>query len=298
MKWQRLGGYGAKTLGGTEQRGPRSFLASSRLSVLASLAALAAIPACATKGQVRLLEGELRSMRIETARRDSARAAALAAVIGLQQRILDSLVVGREALRNLDVRMQTDITEIQRQLLQVQELTGQSQRRLSELKGQLDARSEQNQAAGVVAPPAAAIPGDTTNRAVPPAGPAGSPSADQMYQGARLQLNRGAVGTARRGFQDFLRVYPTHGLASDALYYIGESFAVENPDSAVAYWTRVVAEHPRSTRASTSLYKMGRLEETRNNRVAARSHYERLLREYPRSEDVDLARDRLRDLRP
>lgn len=237
-------------------------------------------------------------MRIETARRDSARAAALAAVIGLQQRILDSLVVGREALRNLDVRMQTDITEIQRQLLQVQELTGQSQRRLSELKGQLDVRSEQIQAAGAVPVSRPTTPGDTTAGPIVPPGPTTSPSADQMYQGARQQLNRGAVGTARRGFQEFLRVYPAHELAPEALYYIGESFAVENPDSAVAYWTRVVAEHARAAKASTSLYKIGRLEETRNNRVAARSYYERLLREYPRSEDVDLARDRLRDLRP
>lgn len=288
---KRLRGYEAKGLSGPEG-GPRHFLASLPLSLLASVLLLSG---CATKGQVRLLEGELRSMRIETARRDSARAAALATVIGLQQRIMDSLVAGKEALRTLDVRLQADITDIQRQLLQVQELTGQSQRRLSELKGQLDARSEQNQAVGF--PVAPASPGDTSRAPVTPA-PAGSPTADQLYQGARSQLNRGAVGTARRGFQDFLRVYPTHELAPDALYYIGESFSVENPDSAVAYWTRVVAQHPRTTKAPTSLYKMGRLEEVRNNRAAARSFYERLLREYPRSEDVDLARDRLRDLRP
>lgn len=296
MKTRRR--YDARTLRDSKLRVPRSSLASLRLSVLASSVVLAGLPACATKGQVRLLEGELRSMRIETARRDSVRAAALADMVRLQQRILDSLVAGREALRNLEVRLQVDVTDIQRQLLQVQELTGQSQRRLSELKGQLDARSEQNQAAGAVSAPPPAAPGDTTTRPPAAPGPAPSPSADQMYQGARLQLNRGAVGTARRGFQEFLRVYPAHELAPDALYYIGESFAVENPDSAVAYWTRVVAQYARVPKASTSLYKMGRLEETRNNRAAARSYYERLLREYPRSEDVDLARDRLRDLRP
>jgi len=291
-------GKGARAEGRKVPAWDRSFLAPLRPCALAAAAVLAILPACATKGQVRLLEGELRSMRIETARRDSVRAAALADMVRLQQRILDSLVAGREALRNLEVRIQADVTDIQRQLLQVQELTGQSQRRLSELKGQLDVRSEQSQAAGVAVPPPPAAPGDTTTRAPMTPAPAPSPSADQMYQGARQQLNRGAVGTARRGFQEFLRVYPAHELAPDALYYIGESFAVENPDSAVAYWTRVVAEHPKATKASTSLYKMGRLEETRNNRAAARSYYDRLLREYPRSEDVDLARDRLRDLRP
>ncbi len=287
-----LGRYDAKTLRGTEPQPPRSFLASLRLSVLASIALL---PGCATKGQVRLLEGEVRSMRIETARRDSARAAALAAVIGLQQRILDSVVAGREALRTLDVRLQADNTDIQRQLLQIQELTGQSQRRLSELKAQVDARAEQSQASGV-APPTAPL--DTSGRA--PVAPGTTPivSADQMYQGARLQLNRGAVGTARRGFQEFLRTYPTHELVPDALFYVGESFAVESADSAVAYWTRVVAQYPRSAKASTALYKMGRIEELRNNRAAARGYYDRLLKEYPRSDEADLAREQLRNLRP
>jgi len=253
---------------------------------------LLGLAGCATKGQVRLLEGELRAMRIETARRDSARAAALVAVIGLQQRIMDSLSAGREALRTLDVRIQDDITEVQRQLLQLQELTGQSQRRLSELKGQIDARAEQAAAAGMTRP--APAPGDSTM--APP--PAPTASADQMYQGARAQLTRGALGTARRGFQDFIRTYPTHALIPDALNSVGESFTVEAPDSAVAYYTQVVSVHPRSNAAPTALYKLGRLEETRNNSAGARAYYERLVREYPRSDLIEVVRDRLKNLRP
>jgi tol-pal system protein YbgF len=285
----------AMTLRGTPSRRPRSVVASLRRSVVASAAVLATLPACATKGQVRLLETEVRSMRVETGRRDSVRAANLASVIALQQRILDSLVAGREALRTLDVRFQADVTDIQRQLLQIQELTGQSQRRLSELKAQVDARAEQNQASGATQPPP---PMDTTNRVPAAPGPTPTVTADQMYQGARQQLNRGAVGTARRGFQEFLRSYPTHELVPDALFYIGESFAVESADSAVVYWTRVVGQYPRSGKASTALYKMGRIEEVRNNRVAAKGYYDRLLKEYPRSDEADLAREQLKNLRP
>lgn len=263
------------------------------------VAASALCVGCATKGQVVLLETEIRTMRVETARRDSSRAAALAAVIGLQQKILDSVMAGREALRNLDVRLQADNTEVQRQLLQIQELTGQSQRRLSELKAQVDARSEQRAAVAVPlpAPIPPATPRDTTARSAEvPAAP--TVTADQMYQGARQQLTRGAVTTARRGFQELIRTYPSHELVPDATYFIGESFAVEAPDSALAYWNRVVSQYPKSAKAPTSLYKLGRLEEVRSNPAAARVYYERLLRDYPRSEDVDLARDRLKNLRP
>jgi TolA-binding protein len=270
--------------------GKGRFRASLRLCVLAP-AALAA--ACATKGQVRLLQGEISSLRIEQARRDSVRAAALAAILSMQQRILDSLAAGREALRTLDVRVANDLTDVQRQLLQVQELTGQSQSRLSELKAQLDQRAEQAEVAGINRP---LTPADSAAVTAPGAPP--TPTADQMYQNARLQLNRGANGTARRGLQELLRVHPTHELVPDALFYIGESFATETPDSAVAYYGQVVSRFPRASRASTALYRLGRLEAARNNPAAARAYYDRLLEEYPRSDEVELARDALRNLRP
>ena len=254
------------------------------------LCCLAAMPACATKGQVKLLEGELRSLRVETARRDSIRAAALAAIITLEQRIIDSLAAGREALRTLDVRLQGDLTDVQRQLVQVQELTGQSQQRLTQLKAQIDTRAEQAEAAGL------SLPVGRSDSAGRP-GPA-APSADQMYQSARNQQTRGALGTARMGYQELLKTYPTHALAPDALFYIGESFGSEAPDSAIAYYTQVVGRYKTSPRASTALFRMGRIEEVRRNAAAARAYFERLVREYPTSDDADLARERLKTLRP
>jgi tol-pal system protein YbgF len=119
-----------------------------------------------------------------------------------------------------------------------------------------------------------------------------------MYQGARQQLNRGSLATARRGFQDFLAAYPTNALVPDALYSVGETFYFTSPDSAVAYYTQVVTRFPKAVKASTSLYKMGRIMEDRKNSAQARTYYERLLKEYPNSAEVDLARNRLRNLRP
>ena len=84
----------------------------------------------------------------------------------------------------------------------------------------------------------------------------------------------------------------------EALFYIAESFATEAPDSAVTYYTQVLSRFPRALKASTSLYKLGRLESARKNSAAARAYYDRLIKEYPRSDEVDLARDALKNLRP
>jgi tol-pal system protein YbgF len=98
------------------------------------------------------------------------------------------------------------------------------------------------------------------------------------------------------GFRELLRVYPTHTRASDATYFLGETFAAEAPDSAAVYYARVVQSYPQSARASSSLYKLGLLAERRRDYEGARSYYQRVARDYPRSDEAALARDRLKTL--
>lgn len=251
---------------------------------------LALSAGCATSGAVRRVETQVTVLRVETARRDSARAAELGRIIALQQRLLDSLVSTQQALLMFRATTSADITDIHRQLMQIQALTGQSQQRLTELRTDLEARN----AALLAAPPVVPPGGDTT--AAPGAPPA--PSANQMYQAALMQFRRSALGTARMGFHDFLQAYPTDAQVPDALFFLAETFAEEAPDSAVHYYARVLAEHPRSSRAPTALYKIGQAAEARRDLPAARAAYQRIVREYPRTDEAALAQARLDALRP
>ncbi len=255
---------------------------------------LALLPGCATSGAVRRVETQVTVLRVETARRDSVRAAELERVIGLQESLLDSLSQTQQALRAFRSATNADITEVTRQLVAIQELSGQSQQRLSQLRADLEARYQ----SGLLAPVNPVVPGDTTGAAVTSGGPP-PPSANQMFQAALMQLRRGSLGTARMGFQEYLRQWPQDAQVPDALYQVGETFATENPDSALAYYDRVLREFPTSPRAPTALYKIGRLSEERNDIPAARAAYQRLLRDYPRAADeVPLAQGRLAALRP
>jgi tol-pal system protein YbgF len=265
-----------------------------RLRAAAVFGALLGV-ACATSGSVKRVETQVAVMRAQMTRQDSARAAELGRIIQLQQRILDSLTASRETLRR---EMAQQFLDVQQQLVQVQELTGQSQRRLSELKRQLDDRSERlsliDTTPAAPAAPAPAAPADTVRPAPPP----GTPTPDQLYQSSLQELRRGSLATARVGFREFLRTYPTHAQVPDALYFMGETFAVENADSAAAYYRQVVERFRTSDRAPTSLYKTGLLAEQRQNRPAAQAAYQRLLQQYPRSPEANLARDRLAALKP
>jgi tol-pal system protein YbgF len=242
----------------------------------------AGLAGCVTKGDVQRVEEDVALFKAETARRDSARAAQLTEVIRVQQRILDSLTSSRRAIGQLRGDLASDLYNMQQQLVQLQELTGQSQQRLSELRTQLEARGEQL---------AATTPGDTARP-----GASTAASADQMYEASLAQLRRGSTSTARLGLREMLRVYPNSERAGDALYFIGQSFAAENPDSAAAYYEQVVQKYPTSSRAASALYNLGLLAERRKETRRAREAYQRVVQRYPQSDEAALARDRLKAL--
>jgi len=205
-------------------------------------------------------------------------------VMALQRQMLDSLANTRQAMKALRGDVQNDLYNIQQQLVQLAELTGQSQRRISELRSQLERRGEE------IAQASAAVPGDTAAPA------ANAPSADQMYETSLGQLRLGSAGTARTGFRELMRAYPSSDKIPDALYYIGQSFETENADSALAYYEQVAREHAQSPRSASALYHIGLIQERANRSREAREAYQRVVSSYPNSDEAALARDRLKAL--
>ena len=251
-------------------------------SLLLGVGVLVGVSGCVTKGDVQQVQDDIALFKAETSRRDSARAAQLTQVIQMQQRVMDSLTNSRRAVGQLRGDLAGDLYNIQQQLVQLQELTGQSQQRLRELRTQLEARGEQM---------SSATPRDTA------AAPSqASASADQMYEASLAQLRRGSSSTARQGLREMLRTYPTSERAGDALYFIGQSFAAENPDSAAVYYEQVVQKHPSSSRAASALYNLGLVAERRKETRKARETYQRVVQKYPQSDEAALARDRLKAL--
>jgi tol-pal system protein YbgF len=252
-------------------------------SFLGFAAAAVALSGCALKGDVRRVEAQVQELRVETARADTARAVELARITALFEVVHDSLDALQRRLLFMNAEVRSDLTEVQRLLLEVQELTGQSQQRLRELSRELERRAESPRVIDAAGSP------DSTGAVVP----TGVPSPDELYDVSLSQLRRGSPQTARAGFRQFLESYPTHDRVPDALFFIGESWAGSEPDSATAAYQAVVDDHPDSRRAPTSLYKLGLLAEERGDLETARLFYNRVIAGYPRSEAAELARQKL-----
>jgi tol-pal system protein YbgF len=239
---------------------------------------------------------QLDAQQQAAARSDSAIRANLSSIARLVQGVLDSLAAQQAALATMRGDVRVDLYNVQQQLVAVQELTGQSQQRLTELRVQLEQRSEQL----VAAPPA----GGAGQSPAAPAGPAGaapaapaSPAPDQLMELGLQQLRRGSPATARSAFAEFLKDYPAHARAGDAWFFTGEAWTAERSlDSAAVAYRQVVQHYPASGHVAAALYKLGTAALGAGRREEARAQFSQLVSAYPLSEEAALAREQLRTL--
>src|SRR5919206_5139256 len=121
-------------------------MATRLLRRLAPAAFLAAGACVATRNDIQLLQQDLRVMRAESAQADSARRQQLEAALAAVSQANDSLRALSARLTRYQGDVRGDLYALGQQLIQVQELTGQSQRRLQELRGSLEARAQETAA--------------------------------------------------------------------------------------------------------------------------------------------------------
>ena len=256
-----------------------------RLRAVAPAAALLACGCLASKRDVFMLQTQLSSMQAASARADSARRVQVDALLSAVTTSNDSVRAISARLARLQTTVSTDHYEMGRQILQIQELSGQSQRRLQELRASLEERN-QNAAA-----PLPATTPDTLRPA--PAGPGPA----QLFQSSLDQMRRGSLRVARTGFEQLLQQYPNSEDAPEAMIYIAATYASErNQVAADSVYGLVVQRYPTSPKAATALYKQALSMREAGRVTAARAAFERIIKDYPRSDEAELARGQLRTL--
>jgi len=280
--------------------------------IAGSLLALSATGCFATKGDIRLLQDEIRAARASAAQADSARrrtsdsltvALANLAIVQAnnakdahtgQQKIADDVkaLTTRVTVNELSTKEQ--LKAIGEDIDQLREVTRQNAR------SSALARAQMEQAAR---PPAPTLPADSSAGAGTPTTPTTSAppgSATLLVQGRSLVI-QGSCSTARRTFQDLLAQFPDSPDAPEAQFLIAESFVAcgdGNPAKADSVYRVVIEKYPKSDLAATSLYKRAESLRLATKMNEARPLYEKIVCEYPKSTVFAQATNRLGNQRP
>ena len=243
---------------------------------LIALVAVLAGAGCATKGDIRVLQGEVANL----AARQASELADFEALVRASQDTLSGqtglyLELRREVLQRLD--------ELLQQVLILVEVEGQSQRALASLRDQV----EMMQRAPVVIPDSSA--------AGLPVEEAEGPEAH--FEAALLMYNRGSNVTARRGFDEFLATYPNHELAGDATFFLSDlDLQEERIEDAIGGFMRIPQMYPSSPRVPEALYRAALLHEELGETEEARTLLERVISGFPDSDVAELAQQKLQEI--
>lgn len=241
---------------------------------------------CATKSDVDSLRADLAELRNtqDSLARD---------LDALRQTLATELEAQGTVVRETRGVLERRIDEVARQLVQIQELLGQSQVVLRRLREGIDRRGGEPEEAGPDTATAGLPPGEGERGAGE--GPAGA--ARSLYTAAIDQFRRGNFTTARTGFEEFLVDHSDHELAPRAQYHLAETYReAGDPERAVREYNRVVQLYPNSESAPESLYKAGLVQVERGNKESGCQYFERVLAGYPRSDEARLARDKTEEL--
>jgi tol-pal system protein YbgF len=214
-----------------------------------------------------------------------------------------------ESLLKTEADMQVKLQSLTSHIDELQSKLEDTNYRLSQLSQQIAATNQElkgSRGAAPVpapgdlgAPPAAGGPrsgapaGATTGAA--PSQVVNDPKA--LYDSAYNDYLKGNYDLAMREFQEYLNDFPDTDLASNATYWIGESYYRQKKyRQAADQFDQVLQRYPHSEKRASALLKKGYAQLALGERSAGVASLRQVVRQHPTSDEANLARQRLREL--
>ena len=128
---------------------------------------------------------------------------------------------------------------------------------------------------------------------------AAPPDAKTLYmEGLNLVRTHKDYLNGLENFKHFLSLYPTHELADNAQYWIGEIYYVKGDwERAVLEFNKVVKNYPKGDKVAASLLKQGFSFQELGAVKEAKVILKKVVDKYPKSEEAGHAKKRLKKLK-
>ena len=126
------------------------------------------------------------------------------------------------------------------------------------------------------------------------------PKTDERYEEAYKEafdsFQHGQYETAIAKFTTFSETYSGTPLASNAFYWIGESYMnLKNYDKAILYFQEVIDKYPKSEKAPRALLSQAEAFRLTNDKKSSTTLLKRIIELYPKSEEAIIAERKLRN---
>jgi len=260
---------------------------SRALCALAAVAILAS--GCASRRAVTQLETEVGRLRAELAE--------MRIVQEVSARDLARVAPQIQAVDARTSETQSSMKGLSDEIARLTKRTDAADTALGETRARVEALTASPAAPAAASPPPPAAPVERPRvpaapaPLVPPTPRSGTP--DQEYTAALATFRSREHGQAVLDFIDFIAKNPRHALAGNAQYWIGEAYwAQRDYRQALVEFERVSEYGPGKT--PDALVKIGLCHARLRDVTRAQQAWQRVIREYPRSEAATMAQSLLK----
>ena len=255
-------------------------------SLLLGLCVLAA--GCIPPKQVKQIESDNSSLRgqVDSLRAEMGKLRGL--VARAEQQSQQSKEHALKATADLNLRME----QLQQQIQLANDRLEDMGNRVSNMPNKLRVVSERSTPPAANEEPATTTPANNE----PVVDKNALAEMSKLYDASYQDLTQGKFELARQGFTEFLRRYPESALADNAQYWIGESYYSQREYVRAATEFALVAEkYPAGDKVPASMLKRAYALISLSKRAEARTLLEKLIKQYPNTNEAELAKARLRE---
>ena len=237
----------------------------------------------ATKQDFDKLQQDIAVSRATSTAADSVQRAQLVDVSRSMRTLSDSIGALSRRVSAMRTATESDMAAMKEDISQLQDLSGQSEQRMRDVRAALEEKRQQEPASV-----------DTSGGGAP----ANGPGPLQLLQAGRDQLLKGGNAAARSAFSELIRKYPTSEYVPEAMFYSAQAYAAEqNPSAADAQYTALISRFPKSPRVPTAMYKRALYLQSQKKPAEAKRLFQDIIKRFPRSDEAALADERLQSIK-
>lgn len=239
----------------------------------------------ATKQDFDKLQQDIIVSRAGSSAADSVQRAQLVDVTRSMRTLTDSINALSRRVSAMRTASESEMTAMRQDISQLQDMSGQSEQRLRDVRAALEEKREQDPAS---------VPDTSAN----PGASAPGPGPLRLLQAGRDQLLNGGNVAARSAFSELISKYPTSEYVPEAMFYTAQAYAAErNLDAADAQYVGLISRFPKSPRIPTALYKRGLHLQSQKKIPEAKRIFLDIIKRFPRSDEAALADERLQSIK-
>jgi tol-pal system protein YbgF len=244
----------------------------------------------ATKQDIDKLQQDIVGTRVSSSAADSVQRVQLIEVSRSVRTLTDSISALSKRLAAMRTASEGEMTAMKEDISQLQDLSGQSEQRLRDMRATLEEKKQQQQDVASASAP------DSAGSVV--SAPASGPGPLQLLQAGRDQLLKGGNAAARSAFSELIKTYPKSEYVPEAMFYMAQAYAAErNTDAADAEYAALITRFPNSPRVPTAMYKRALQLQAAKKTAQAKKLYQDIIKRFPRSDEAALADERLQSIR-